>query len=177
MISNVEKHKKLHVLDPLDVSAMQSATRSRVLEGGQKFDYYQKKGHLRRDCFKLKGYTDWWPGVRYQKKKEKANVIEEMDTPMEYRLDEQTNSKNLQNMITFLLDILQTIEAIKQHLIPVADYKDPIVTNSDRTDRQIENEVAENDAKVTGARKRRLHVWFNDYEVNSCTSDGSNCVV
>ncbi|GAA0165231.1 hypothetical protein LIER_20686 [Lithospermum erythrorhizon] len=106
MISNVEKPKRLNVLDPLDVSAMlnnQYQPASKPQGQGfmkedksvYKYDYCQKKGHLRRDCLKLKGYSYWWPGVRDQKQKEKANVVQEMDTPMEYRIDEQTNSKNM----------------------------------------------------------------------------------
>ncbi|GAA0174838.1 hypothetical protein LIER_28143 [Lithospermum erythrorhizon] len=61
-----------------------------------------KGGHLKRDCFKIKGFPDWWIALRENKMKEKLNVVQEMNTPMDLVQDGH-NSANMQ----FVLALIQ----------------------------------------------------------------------
>ncbi|GAA0186456.1 hypothetical protein LIER_33744 [Lithospermum erythrorhizon] len=89
MIANVEKQKKLHIHVQAEVSATQAALRFNPRSDQTsedkfvyKCDNCGKRGHLRTDSFKLKGFLDWWHGFN-QKMKEKANMVQEMSTPLE----------------------------------------------------------------------------------------------
>ncbi|GAA0175046.1 hypothetical protein LIER_28303 [Lithospermum erythrorhizon] len=166
-------------------------------KSGYKCDHCQKKGHLRRDCFKLKGYPNWWPGVREQKQKERVNVTRDMDTPMECRVYGQASAKNMQSMITQIqqevgkalkgretascsmrneANLVDFDHFVEQQLIPVSNYKDFIVPNENSIVRKEASEEVGKIVEVTGTRKRKLSAWLSDYQINNYTSDGESCV-
>ncbi|GAA0171739.1 hypothetical protein LIER_25704 [Lithospermum erythrorhizon] len=106
----MEKKNKLQVVEPLGVFAIPNlaktyrmiATRFNQKNKYVKPQVQNTRGHLMRDCFKIKGFPEWWLGLRDQKLKEKANVVQELNTPMEYRFEDQDHSRSLQNMISLI---------------------------------------------------------------------------
>ncbi|GAA0183463.1 hypothetical protein LIER_30870 [Lithospermum erythrorhizon] len=97
MIANVEKQKRtqnLYQTYPKPQGSFIKEDRSQY-----KCEFFGKREHLKKDCFKLKGFPYWWSGFN-QKMKQKANDVQEMSTPLKV-LNE--GKEGWQNMISSLI--------------------------------------------------------------------------